>query len=313
VVDRLAFDQSLFDTARASGASVVFGSRVEDVSIGGTAATLRFRNGGEVRCRVVVLACGASYVLQRRLGLGMPPVYLQSAQLEVPAGRAGDVEVYFGREVAPNGFAWAVPVRRRHASFARIGLMCDRDSGQYFRRFARRLAGVWQIDESAITEPRQKLLPLAPIPRTSADRVVVVGDAAGIVKATTGGGIYYSVLSATLAASTLVHAFRRKTFDAGTLARYDRAWQQRLGPEIRAQLQLRELAHRLDDHDIEAFFDLARTDGVMPIVRETARFNQHRALIMALLRHPPARRILLGRLRGRWPGHRDASLEQTTT
>ena len=130
------------------------------------------------------------------------------------------------------------------------------------------------------------------------DRLVAVGDAAGIVKATTGGGIYYSVLTAALAAGAILHAFKRGDFGASMLSRYDRAWQRRLGPEIRAQQQLRALAHRLDDHDIEAFFDLARTDGVMPIVRQTARFNQHRTLILALLRHPPARRILLGRLSG---------------
>ena len=30
----------------------------------------------------------------------------------------------------------------------------------------------------------------------------------------------------------------------------------------------------------------------MPIVRATAQFNQHRPLIRALFKHPPARRIL---------------------
>src|SRR5206468_12215001 len=131
-----------------------------------------------------------------------------------------------------------------------------------------------------------------------ATRVLAVGDAGGIVKATTGGGIYYSLLSASLAATTLEHAFHRARFDATTLARYERTWRRRLGPEIRAQQRLRELAHRMTDVDIEALFDLAATDGVMPIVRETARFNQHRGLILALLRHPPARRVLLGRLGG---------------
>jgi hypothetical protein len=58
------------------------------------------------------------------------------------------------------------------------------------------------------------------------------------------------------------------------------------------------VAHRLTDMQMEALFDLARTDGIMPIVRQTARFNQHRALIMALFRHPPARRVLFDRLRG---------------
>ena len=45
--------------------------------------------------------------------------------------------------------------------------------------------------------------------------------------------------------------------------------------------------------DIDRLFDLARNDGLMPIVRRTARFNRHRDFIVALLKHPPARRVLL--------------------
>jgi hypothetical protein len=50
---------------------------------------------------------------------------------------------------------------------------------------------------------------------------------------------------------------------------------------------------RLSDTEIDGFFRLALTDGIMPIVRSTMRFNQHRDLIRALFRHPPARQFLL--------------------
>ena len=50
------------------------------------------------------------------------------------------------------------------------------------------------------------------------------------------------------------------------------------------------------DTDIDALFTLATTDGILPLVRQTARFNQHRDFILALLRHQPARRALFGRL-----------------
>ena len=48
----------------------------------------------------------------------------------------------------------------------------------------------------------------------------------------------------------------------------------------------------MSDAEIENLFELARTDGVMPIVRRTASFNRHRELILALFKHPPARQIL---------------------
>jgi flavin-dependent dehydrogenase len=269
---------------------------VDDVVVDGRGATIALRNAPPVRARAVVLACGASYGLQRRLGLGTPRLHLQSAQLEVRARAGSHVEVHFGRELAPEGFAWVVPVRRAGGSHARVGLMCGHDSAAHFARFVDRVAERWEIASADAAAPRQKLLPLAPLPRTFGDRVIAVGDAGGLVKATTGGGIYYSLLSATLAAATLTRALRRNRLGLQDLSAYERAWRRRLGAELRAQLRLRTLSRRLDDGDIEAFFELARTDGVMPIVRRTARFNEHRSLIAALLRHPPARRVLLRRL-----------------
>jgi hypothetical protein len=47
----------------------------------------------------------------------------------------------------------------------------------------------------------------------------------------------------------------------------------------------------MSDGDIETLFELACTDGVMPIVRRTASFNRHRKLILALFKHPPARQV----------------------
>ena len=52
----------------------------------------------------------------------------------------------------------------------------------------------------------------------------------------------------------------------------------------------------MSDADIEQLFELARTDGVMPIVRRTASFNRHRKLIVELLKHPPVRQLILRRL-----------------
>ena len=158
------------------------------------------------------------------------------------------------------------------------------------------IASRWGIAPDALGRPRQKILPLAPISRTYGDRLLAIGDAAGLVKPTTGGGIYYSLVSAALAAETLVDAVSTNDLSASRLAVYEQRWRERLSAELQAQTRLRMLAHRMSDSDIEQLFDLARTDGVMPIVRRTASFNRHRKLILALLKHPPVRQLLLRRL-----------------
>jgi digeranylgeranylglycerophospholipid reductase len=304
VIDRRAFDHHLHVRALDAGVEVHTATRVTDVSIGPRRVTVVRADGAAVEARACILACGANYAIQRRLGMGMPGAFLQSAQVEWPAAPFDEVEVHFGQTVAASGFAWAVPVRRGAGSFARIGLMTTGNAARQFDAFLARIGtrlGLARPPGDRRQQPRQKMLPLAPIRTTYADRVLAIGDAAGLVKATTGGGIYYSLLSAGMAADVLAEGLRRDALGSAQLQPYQRAWRKRLGPELEAQLSLRLLANRLADQEIDMLFDLAQTDGIMPIVRRTARFNQHRDLILSLFKHPPARRILFRRLAGRRP------------
>ena len=157
-IDRVVFDRMLSAWAVRAGASIVVGQRVTDVAIHPGGARLTVGDGTVRAARACVLACGANYTLQRRLGLGMPSVFVQSAQSELPVRQMRDVEVYFGRTVAPNGFAWVVPVERASGSFARIGLMCDGDSAEPFRRFLARVAEQWgvAVPREAAANPRRK-------------------------------------------------------------------------------------------------------------------------------------------------------------
>lgn len=290
VIDRPAFDRALARRAAAAGAEIRTGVRVATLDFDASGA--RASAGGKsIRSRLVILACGASYVFQRRLGLGLPKVYLHTAQRELPVVRLCDVELHFGREVAPQGFAWAVPVARPDGPRVRIGIMARHGAPAGYRRMVERMRERLGIADDD-PPPRQKILPLDAIDRTVADRVIAIGDAAGLVKPTTGGGIYYSILSAALAADVAVDALRRDRLDAATLSAYERAWRSELGDELKAQHALRTVAAELTDEGIDRLFELARTDGIMPIVRSTARFNRHRELIRALFRHPPARRVL---------------------
>ena len=121
--------------------------------------------------------------------------------------------------------------------------------------------------------------------RTYADRVVAVGDAAGLASRT-GGGIYYSLLSGRYAAEVLTSALRQDRTDASTLKAYETLWQGRIGPELRAGLAFRTLVARFDDRAIDALLELAAVDGIVPLLRQTANFNWHRAAALALLKNP---------------------------
>jgi geranylgeranyl reductase family protein len=292
VVDRKHFDQTMSVQARNAGVQLVQAYNVQDIRSTGDSICIGGTGLPSIHSRACILACGANYKLQRKLGIGLPPMFLRTAQIELPVREPQpSVEIHFGMDIAPHGFAWAVPVRRPSGHYARIGLMCERSSLAYFDRFLERIRDRWALEYDAKQKPRLKVLPMAPIRRTYLDRILVIGDAAGIVKPTTGGGIYYSVLSASLAADVLCSALKKNDLRAAFLRKYEQNWRARLDDELTAQIKLRKLAESLTDEDVERLFDLAQSDGIIPLIRSTACFNRHRELILALLKHPEAGKI----------------------
>jgi flavin-dependent dehydrogenase len=104
------------------------------------------------------------------------------------------------------------------------------------------------------------------------------------------------LISGQLAARTLDDALRADDLRDTRLRRYEQDWRARLGSEIRIGLAFRTLASRMTDRAIDAVVELARVDGLVPMLRQTADFNWHQRSALALLRHSQFRRILLSSL-----------------
>ena len=293
VIDRRALDEKLVARAKAAGAEVRTGVRVDRIAVEPDRVRLSSSDGSTHDARVVVLACGANYRFHKALGLGTPTVFLQSAQFEAPFPTVVDVEIQFGREVAPGGFGWLVPLKRGDSSCARIGLMSETRSRERFQSLLRGLATRAGFDGTSFPEPRLKMLPLGPTAKTSSDRIVAVGDAAGLVKPTTGGGIFYGLISGRLAGEVLAECLTTDRLGASDLRAYDVRWRRRLGQEIRIGLAFRRLAGRLNDESIDSLIELARVNGIVPLLQRTASFNWHSTAALALLADSSFRKLVL--------------------
>lgn len=293
VVDRVRFDQGIASQARASGADFLLNCRAMDVQESSGALRVIARCNGETRelkARLVVLADGPGYALQRRLGMGSPREYLQSAQVEVEVEGVNGVEVYFGQGLAPGSFAWIVPFRRGDGLWARIGLSTKREVTNYLKRVLDHPPIKGRV-KGLISPPRVRSIPIKPLPRTYGYRVLVVGDAAGLCKPTTGGGIYYGLICSEIAARVAANALKMGEFGEKALAQYEREWKGKLGLELRMGFYFRWLGSRLGDEEIDEVFRIGLQDGLIPVVKAEARFDWHRDVITALLRYPGLARI----------------------
>ena len=290
IVDRAAFDGSLAASASAAGAEILTGCHVRHIDVMPDGVSVSTANG-LLQARACVVACSANYRFNRHLGLGLPRVFAHSAQREVSFPETDYVEVYLGRQIAAGGFGWLVPFRRGGSLYARVGVLCDSRARAAFKGLSHRIGARFGVTPEW-GEPRLKILPLAPVARTWSARVLAVGDAAGLVKATTGGGIYFGLLSGRIAADVLTTALTEDRLTANRLHEYERRWRARLWPEIRAGLAFRTMATRLNDRAIDALVELARVDGIVPLLKQTANFNWHGAAARSLLRSPSFRRVV---------------------
>jgi len=279
--------------AEAQGAEYLIGSAVRDIEVDEDEVRVRaVHSGDELNhvARVAVVAAGFGSGLVERLGMRRVGDFVMGAQAEVEAVGIDEVEVYFGSEIAPGFFAWVVPTLPNRAL---VGLLSRRSPGQYLRKFMSSLWAQGRIN-SLEAEISHGGIPLKPLPRTYGERLLVVGDTAGLVKPTTGGGIYYGLLSADMAADTLHRALKANDLSAKSLASYEREWKNRLGRELRIGYWGRRLYERLSDRQIDRAFDIIKSDGINESLLEAEglSFDWHGEVVLRLMGYRAVSKVL---------------------
>jgi digeranylgeranylglycerophospholipid reductase len=272
VVDRSRLDASLVKQAEAAGAEYLFGTTATEVRPDPDAVKVRL-NGQhqetELIAKLAIIATGFGSPLPERLNLGEIKQFSLGAQAEVAIDGVDEVEVYFDQELAPGAFAWLVPTSDGKGL---AGLLTQRRADSHLQNFLDSLARQGKIASSQVPR-RQGLIPLKPLPKTYASRVLVVGEAAGQVKPTSGGGIYYGLLCADIAVEVARQAFSAGDFSAAALSDYQKKWRARLSRELNIDYWARALLARLSNKHIDYLFRRALKKGLPEFVAASRNFS----------------------------------------
>jgi len=293
VVNRLLLDKALASKAQSGGAQYFFSSPVVDVIPGKDniqAETLCFGSKETFSARVVVLANGFRPKLTQKLGLGKIKSFLVGAQAEIETKNVDELEVYFGQEIAPGAFAWLVPTSTNKAY---VGLLTTSRAKLHLQKFLNNLFCRGRITSREV-EIEQKAIPVRTLARSYRDRILVIGDAAGQVKPTTGGGIYFGHLGARIAAEVLDEALSSDNLTASQLSRYQKQWKAKMGKELSRGYWARWAYTKLSDRQIEGIFNVLDSGGMAEALLNSSNFSfdWHSRLILAALRHSSAYPLL---------------------
>jgi geranylgeranyl reductase family protein len=281
VVDREEFDRELADRAIAQGVEALLNTKAIKYSRGKIIAVSSGKQF-EVKCRVAIAADGLKSKIARDAELGRVKKVLSGAQVEagfLPRD-ASFVEIFLGRDFAPGFFAWAVPI---DSSSARIGVATFRNAARYLDRL---LSGHPVASERYTGMKRNFIMggiPIGTLRKTVAPGLIVVGDAAGQVKPTSGGGVYMSAICAKIAGEVAAKAALKGDTAEGRLLEYEKRWRSKVGKELSIGLTLHECFTKLSDKQIEEFIEVMGDSEILQIIAEYGDIDKPSIVFKKLL------------------------------
>ncbi len=297
VLNRAEFDVEVMTQALDVGSDLQIGTRVTAIErIPGGVEVTSERDGKPVtfRGRIVIGADGPRSLVADFLGLPPPVEVLRARGADAMLPRRppiDQVQIFTGERYAPGFFAWVIPLG---GDRYRIGWGSSR-TGRGANHLAALLADYPEIfDGIEVLTQTGGLIPLGPRPRTAGDAGIVVGDAAGQAKATSGGGLYTGLTCAAHCARVAIDALTAGDTTAARLSAYDRAWRTDIGGELTRAAVLRRAYRNLTDPELEWGLRLLRVPGIRRLVNHYGDIDYPSRLAAPALRAAPMLRTLLG-------------------
>jgi len=288
VVERRLFDKELAKQAARKGARIALKTRARGVKIADRAKVV-LESGGRkevAEAEVVIAADGVRSRVASQLGLSTPKKIVAAAQVEVESAEVEEdvAELYFGRRWAPNFYAWLLP--KGEVCEVGVGVRKGKHPPRvYLERFMRehpiarrKITGRSQL------EYVKGAFPVAQPKDTFAERVLLVGDAGGFVKASTGGGVVTGGISAMLAARAACLAIEEGDFSARFFREnYERAWKAELGRELEVHELMRKIFDSLSDEELDTLFKIAHEEDIASLMVQYPDTDRPYEFFMQLL------------------------------
>ena len=205
--------------------------------------------------------------------------------------------IFLSNNLFPGFFGWLIPLNECEA---RIGLGVFRDVRKeyavsvkhYFDNFTKRHPIVSKIvKNSRHKNTVSAVVPLSPRERTAKENVLLVGDAAGQVKATTGGGIIFGGNCAKIAGNLAPHIIR-----SGDSSRYELEWRKTFLKDLLLHKRARRAYNSLSDRQIERYFRLAKRAGIEKFLAEHGDMDSPTAMMNSASSTAPLQILLLMKL-----------------
>ncbi len=260
ILDRKIFDRALALEAAQAGAEIfVKTSAVGLLKKNGALSGVCAKSSGNIlnlEAPLIIGADGIESKVGRYAGIDttLKPTDIEVCiQFLIRDDNIDDdyCEFYLGNTIAPGGYVWSLP---RGKSLANVGV-CAQGS-----RHSSGMAMKLLNDFIKNHMPKAKIIEMVAggvpasgrIKSTTADGVMLVGDAARQSDPFTYAGIVNGMRAGIMAGEVAVKAMERGDASKRVLKNYENMWRNTIGKEIAKDYRVKEFFTKLDDSDLNS-------------------------------------------------------------
>ncbi len=205
---------------------------------------------------------------------------LYAAQIRIKGNFHENEAVMYFHPLWKQLFGWIVPEGNK---IYRIGIASSKNVKECFHIYLKKLG----IDINNKIDQQGGIIPYGIMNKSAFKNVLLLGDAAGQVKATTGGGIVMLLTAAKHASNCVKLSFKQNNFSKRFIKKhYEKPCLRTIGKELKLHYVIRLILERLTNKDFEIFFKIVKENKIEHIISLYGDMDFPKDLIFKLLKNP---------------------------
>lgn len=257
IFERHKFDEHISEMAVNAGAKLHLGHRFERKGKNGIIA-----NGQEFAADYVIGADGPKSKVALSYGMDQCKDFVVAPQARVETKCDSEIIEFW---VGIGEFAWLVP---ENESVARVGICATDNADAHFKRILD-----MRCPNAKKIEYQGGIIPMYdPKAKIQNGNAMVIGDAAGQVKATTYGGIIFGIMAADILANDIDN--------------YEKNFKKEVSRDLWLSLKMRQTLNKFSEQEYNELVGLFSAGKLKQILEETDRDFPSKFLAKMLLAKP---------------------------
>ncbi|MFX1304256.1 MAG: geranylgeranyl reductase family protein [Promethearchaeota archaeon] len=282
IINRIGLDRLFYEKVKLNkNITYVFGEKFKTfkyVKEGIQKHVLIETSKRKLKAKILVGCDGPLSLVAKSFGIINKNLF--AIQIRIESGFPVNEAVMYFSPQWKELFGWIVPEGNQ---IYRIGMACLKNLARNFRHFLKK----FNLEMQNKIDQQGGLIPYGLMKKIAFENVLLVGDSACQVKATTGGGIIMLLTAAKFAAICIQKCFKYNNFSRRFIKKYYEApYISTIGKELKIHYLIRAFLEKFSNRDFEKLFQIIKTSKIEHLISLYGDMDFPKIVIFKLLKNP---------------------------